>query len=395
MPRHYDPSHQLRRREFDSKTNEYLHDEVSSCNADITLKSKTDIFKNIFAFIVEVEQAADCLMPRELPVIALCDAGSRTNWVSSKFLEDLERSVSTTLKLSSRSGHRKGSEARRINIRWTCGKLGQYSAEGTFFIEPKAHFKILFGCRYEIKPNLVPADRNSRLSSRYTSKRDQKNRKEQPLSAEVADSFRQGIEDGTLIRLKRMPHLSHHGLSVSLAELEVELQYSYDIHSLTERALSSDSIADDSSSYIPSSAAHALSSIEISSIRGSETDVDDYGYTESANTSLWDDPPRGHSLSERLRAERGSPPPYSLQGWYVQDVCEEPQPFLSRMIQPRRIPFYFKRCVTLNSKQQQDLAALKAAAEKAASDYWQWDEEAKNYKHYDEGSSVPVWYNPP
>jgi hypothetical protein len=49
----------------------------------------------------------------------------------------------------------------------------------------------------------------------------------------------------------------------------------------------------------------------------------------------------------------------------------------------------------LNSKQQQDLADMKAASEKAVTDYWQWDEEAKNYKHYDEGSSVPVWYNPP
>ncbi len=235
-------------------------------------------------------------MPRELLVIALCDAGSRTNWISSRFLEDLERSLSTTLQPSSLSGHRTGTEVRRINIRWTCGKLGQYSAEGTFFIEPKAHFKILFGCGYEIKPYLVPADRNSRPSSRYTSKRAKKNRK-QPLSAEVADSFRQGIEDGTLIRLKRMPQLSDHGLSLSLAELEVELEYSYDMHTLTERALSSDSIEDDSSSYIPSSAAHALSSIEISSVRGSETDVDDYGYTESANTSLWDDPPRAHSDS--------------------------------------------------------------------------------------------------
>jgi hypothetical protein len=334
-------------------------------------------------------------MPRELPVIALCDAGSRTNWVSSKFLEDLERSVSTTLKPSSRSGHRKGSEARRINIRWTCGKLGQYSAEGTFFIEPKAHFKILFGCGYEIKPHLLPTEQSSRLPSRYTSRKDKKVRKEQPLSEEIANRFRQGIEDGTLIRLKRMPQLSDNGLSLSLAELEVELEYSFDIHSVTDRALSSDSIEDDDSSYGLSSTRHVLRSIEISSIRGSETDIDDYAYTDSANTSLWDDPPRGNSLSDRLRVERGSHTPYSLQGWFGQDVCEEPQPFLSRMIQPRRTPFYFKRCTKLNLKQQQAVAATKAAAEKAARDYWQWDEEAKNYKHYDEGSSVPVWYNPP
>jgi hypothetical protein len=142
-----------------------------------------------------------------------------------------------------------------------------------------------------------------------------------------------------------MPHLSDHGLSVSFAELEVELQYSYDIHSLTERALSSDFVEDDDSSYIPSLATHALSSVEISSIRGSETDVDDYGYTEFANTLLWDEQPRGNSLSERLRAERGSPPPYSLKGWYVQDVRDEPQPFLSRIIHPRSTPFYFKRCI--------------------------------------------------
>jgi hypothetical protein len=334
-------------------------------------------------------------MPKELPVIALCDSGSRTNWVSSKFIEDLERSFSTNLKPSSRSGRRKGSEARRINIRWTCGKLGQHSAEGTFFIEPKAQFKILFGCGYEIKPDFLPTERNSRLPSHYTSRKGKKLLKDQALSKEVAESFRQGIGNGTLIRVKRMPQLSDNGDSMSLAELEVELEYSYDIHSVTDRALSSDSIEDYDDSYILSPTSHALSSIEISSIRGSETDIDDYSYTESADTSLWDYPHRGNSLSERLRAERGTHPPYSLQGWYGQDVCEEPQPFLSRMILPRRAPFYFNRCTKLNLKQQQALAAAKVTAEKAARDYWQWDEEAKNYKHYDEGSSEPVWYNPP
>lgn len=334
-------------------------------------------------------------MPKEIPIIALCDSGSRTNWVSSKFLEDLERSFSTNLKLSSRSSHWKGSEARRINIRWTCGKLGQHSAEGTFFIEPKAKFKILFGCGYEIKPDLMPAERSSRLPSRYTSRKGKKLYKGQGLPTEVTESFRQGIDNGTLIRLKRMPQLSDSGDSVSLAELEVELEYSYDIHSVTDRALSSDSIEDDDASYILSSTRQALSSIEISSVRGSETDIDDYAYTESANTSLWEYPHRGNSLNERLRAERGVHLPYSLQGWFGQDVCEEPQPFISRIIQPRRAPFYFNRCTKLGLKQQKALAAAKTIAEKATRDYWQWDEEAKNYKHYDKGSSEPIWYNPP
>jgi len=335
------------------------------------------------------------LIPRELPVIALCDSGSRTNWVSSKFLGDLERSVPTTLKPSSRPRRRKGSETSRINIRWTCGKLGQYSVEGTFAIAPKAHFKILFGCGSEIKPELLPTEHNSRFPSRYTSRKGKKLHKDQALSKEVADSFRQGIENGTMIRLKRMPHLSDNGFSVSLAELEVELEYSYEIHSVTDRALSSDSIEDDDSSYILSSTRHALSSIAISSVRSSETDSYDYAYTESANTSVCDYPHRGNSLSERLSAERGLHPPYSLQGWFGQDVCEEPQPFLSRMIQPRRTPFYFNRCTKLTLNQQQALAAAKATAEETAREYWQWDEEAKNYKHYDEGSSGPVWYNPP
>lgn len=348
--------------------------------------------KSIFAFIVEVEQAADYLMPRELPVIALCDAGSRSNWVSLKFVEDLERSVSTTLKPSNRSGRRKESEALRINIRWTCGKLGQKSAEGTFFIEPKAHFKILFGCGVEIKPD----PRISRFPSRYTGRKGKKVLKDESLCEQIAASFRQGIEDGTLLRLKRMPQLSEKQLSsVSLADLEAELEYIYAIHSLTERALNSDFIEDDSSSYIPSSAGDLLSSIEISSARGSETDVDEPAYTESANTSISDDQHRGNSLTERLRGERHSHRPYSLEGWFGQDVCEEPLPFLSRMIQPRRTPFYFNRCSELNLKQQLTLAAAKAAARKAARDYWQWDEVAKNYKHYDEGSLEPVWYNPP
>jgi len=299
------------------------------------------------------------------------------------------------LKPLNRTGRRKRNEAPCIIIRWTCGKLGQYGVEGTFFIEPKAHFKILFGCGYDFIQRPLLTEQIGRFPSRYTGRKGRKALSDQTLPEQVADSFRQGIENGTLLLLKRMLQLSGKRFSsVTLADVEVELEYVCAIYSSTDRILSSD-FTDDDSSHIPSSAGDFFNSIEISSIRSSETDLHDYGYTESANTPVSGDPYRSNSLIEELRAKRGLHAPYGLEGWYSQDVSEEPQPFLSRAIQPRITPFYFNRVSKLNLKQQQALAAAKAAAEKETRDYWQWDEAAKNYKHYDEGSSDPVWYNPP
>ena len=351
--------------------------------------------KTIFGFIVEVKQAADYFMPRGLPVIALCDTGSPTNWISSKFVQDLERSVSTNLKLSSRSSARKGSEAPHIQIRWTCEKLGQYSTEGKFFIEPKAHFKILFGCGYESKPNILPTERISRFPSHYSSRKGKRIARDQDRSEQLADAFRRGVQDGTLLLLKRLPQSPEKRLlSVSLADLEAELDYMCAIDSLTDRALGSD-FMDVDSPYFPPSAIDLREPIELASIHGSETDTDSHVYTESANTSCSDDPRGNYSLTSRLRVERGTYRPYSLENYLHQDICEEPHSFVSQMIQPRTTPFHFTRYRKLNSKQQQVLAAAKAAAEKTTREYWIWDDAAKNYKHYDEGNSEPVWYNPP
>jgi hypothetical protein len=351
--------------------------------------------QTIYAFIVEVVQAANCSIEREVPVIALCDAESPTNWVSSDFLEDLERSgshISTALKSSNfrKPRHRKGSEAPRITIRWTCGKLGQYAVEGTFVVEPKAQFKILFGCGYPF--DLAPRQtaRIANFPQCYTSRKEKTVQSEQSFSERVAEGFRQGIEDGTLLRLRRMPPVSQKRASfVSIETLEVELHYLSTSSSTIDSALSSDSAYDDTSSCfmsltgdLPNDPNYVYS-----------TEIDDsrysYPYAESTNTSISDSPYRHFSR----RREEGSPS--SLDIWYNQEVCEDPLPLVSRMIQPKRARFPLNRCNNPTPEEQQALDEARAAAEQAAREYWIWDKEANNYKHYDEGNSEPVWYNPP
>jgi len=390
MLRYDEPTHHVGRPEIDSRKIEKLENKVGPR----MLKEicQPNRLQTIYAFIVEVVQAANCSIEREVPVIALCDAESSTNWVSSGFLEDLERSAShtsTALIFSNfrKPRHRKESEAPRITIRWTCGKLGQNSAEGIFVVEPKAQFKILFGCGYpfDLAPRQTASISN--FPPRFTSRKENTIQGEQSFSESVAEGFRQGIEDGTLLRLRRMPPVSQKSTSfVSIETLEVELHHLTTSSSTIDSALSSDSAYDDTSSCLTGGLPN-----DPNFLYGTETDDSRYSYpyAESINTSISDGPYRHTSR----RREEGSPS--SLEIWYNQEACEDPLPLVSRMIQPRRARFPLKRCNTPSPEEQQALDEARAAAERAAREYWIWDKEANNYKHYDEGNSEPVWYNPP
>jgi len=348
--------------------------------------------KNIYAGIVEIEQAADLLMTREIPVIALCDSEGQTNWVSQKFVDDLAKSDPTAFKLAVRPRRRKG-DLSHINIRWTCRKLGQFSQTGIFYIEPKANFKILFGCGYNINTDL--RKRILYLPSPYNRIREKKQRHEDVvLSDKVAGQFRRGIEDGTLLQLRRIPQFPDHDSSfMTMAELEAELEYVYGSFSMTDEALNSTSTDEIDPAYPLST----MNLLEIESSQGSiVTDSEDPSSTASTNTSMSEEPYRSQSLSERLRRERCQPrQPWGLEGWFDQGICEEPQPWIRRAVQQRRAPSSFTRCQDVDPSQEQALAAARAEAAKRSAEYWIWDEGAKNYKHYDPGSAEPVWYNPP
>ncbi|TVY57300.1 hypothetical protein LSUE1_G009181 [Lachnellula suecica] len=194
-----------------------------------------------------------------------------------------------------------------------------------------------------------------------------------------------------------MPAITEDGNPyISVAELEAELEYVYTSYSQTDQALSS---ADDHSIYqFPATVETFRDIMDIHSSHSSSTaDNDERTSTLSTNTSTSEDAYKRGSLSDQLRRERfGAQPPFSLSGWFGQSIYEEPQPWIPRMVQqPEGNLFGFTQSNMLDQGRQLALEQAKAASERDAAEYWIWDEEVKNYKHYDEGCTEPVWYNPP
>lgn len=337
-------------------------------------------------------------VPRGIPAIALYDLESQDNWVSQNFIEYLAKYFSTDITPPNRSRSRRTREEAHIHIRWTCGKLGQHSEEGIFFIKPKANFKILFGCGYKVTRNLARVGRRASYPRSPHIVSHTRSKTESTLSPRAADSFKRGIEDGTLLKLRKMPEMIEDENSyMSVADLEAELEYVYSSYSLTEQVLNS--AEDESSTYqYPPSRDIFSSTMDLSSSQSSvATDNDDHASTFSTNTSMSEEPHKRHSLTEQLRRERfGSQAPLPLSGWFDQSIYEEPQPWIPRMLQqPEHRAPGFKLCTTLDSRRQLALERARKVAEKEAAQYWVWDDKVKNYKHYDEGCAEPVWYNPP
>jgi len=361
--------------------------------SDIIDSGSAEEKQTIFVCIVEIEQTAGFTVSRERPVIALCDVASSTSWISSRFAEELEKAGSTKLSRTNQPSRRTGSKPSRIHIRWSCATLGQNHEEGIFFIEPEAQFNISFGCAYDIERF---SSKRYQLSH-YTRRKGKRTEQELHVSDRAVEAFQRGIEEGILFPLERMPQLPG-GLAplMTISDLEAELDHTYESYSFTEQALSTVSNDQDNFSYLPSSYGDTFSSVNLASLKESEIDNERSYAAASTNMSVSGGSRRTHSLSDTFQKEpAGTSPAYSLEGWATQSLCEEPQPWVPHMFRSEKSPFSFKRCRELTPKRQAKLAATRAAAEKETSDYWQWDEEAQSYKHYDEGCSEPVWYNPP
>lgn len=329
--------------------------------------------------IVEIEDIEGIIVPRERPTVALCDVASTTSWVSSKFVDELE---ATGFSLTSQKSRRKEGRPPRIQIRWSCDTLGQAHEEGTFFIEPKAQFKISFGCAYSIN-HLPPKSHHPRPSTRRKGKQSEQ---ESHIRDEAVESFRQGIQAGVILPLERMTAVTDDQQPLmQIANVEAELHHTWQSYSSTDQALSNSNDAE-TSSYCLSSSYGEVSAGDIVSTRGSETDSDNRHIAQSANTSV-----SGSSYQSSSWADQPA-----LGGWMSQTLYEEPQPWvIPRIIQSERRPHPFQRCRNLTPRGQAKLAAARAISEREAAEYWQWDDEAQKYKHYDEGCSEPVWYNPP
>jgi len=200
------------------------------------------------------------------------------------------------------------------------------------------------------------------------------------------------MDDGTLLPLKPTPSFSADGLFMTIAELEPELNHVYGSFTTTDELLNSTVDAQDNPLYTASSTMTLPSRhTEMSSSQGSTvTDNDERFSCVSSNTLLSEELFKSHNPSERLRRERSGSGP--LEGWFGQSIQEEPQPLLSRMLQSER---RYPRITQVTSSPRQLLPAEREALNKIWESYWQWDEEAKNYKHFDGGNAEPVWYNPP
>lgn len=231
-----------------------------------------------------------------------------------------------------------------------------------------------------------------RFPRQYPHKRGKRIAENPSLSETAVDSLHQGIEDGTLLPLRFMPPMSKDADTFkSIADLEVELEYVWRSYSFTEHLLASDSIYDENSSEIHSSSDRLLSSMDI---LYSEPDTDERYRAESTNTSISDQPNGPVSLSQELRRDRGDPQQmWRLGNWMNQSTAD--QPWNSRTVQQDKSFFPLTRCLEPTPKQRLALAETRKATEKASRAYWTWDEETKKYKHYDDGCSEPVWYNPP
>jgi hypothetical protein len=353
--------------------------------------------QDIFAFIIEIEQADNLSMPRPLPAIALCDLESPDNWVSQHFIDYLSKYFPTNLKLDEQPKRWRANNEAHINIRWTCGKLGQHSEEGTFLIKPRAQFKILFGCGSRVKNDLAkaPGSAHSATTSHIVDQRLSKS--DSTLSARVVEGLKRGVEDGTLLKLIKMPATNQdEDLYVSVAELEAQLEYVYGSYTTMDQALGSME-DEDSTLSLPLMVASGNPTFDAIARSPVVVDEDEHTSTPSTTNPLSEGRSKQDSHSEERRREQlGKPSPSIFSAWVGQPIWDDPQPWIRRTLEdPERPVGSFRRCETLDSRHQQVLEEAKAVVEKESAGYWIWDENIKNYKHYDEGSAEPVWYNPP
>lgn len=329
------------------------------------------------------------MIPSAVPIIAVCDANGNSNWVSSKLVEELQVSCRTSFEITHLPTGRSRAAGARITIRWSCGRLDRDSEETTFYIEPKAHFKMMFGCASP-RPS-PPAKQRTLFGGQHSRLRIRRKEKMIPLSDDTSRRFYKGIEDGSLLRLRRLPPLySARNSLMSVADLETELKYVHDSYTYTDKVLSSESSYDNTSQPNHDD---LLSTLEISCPSETDTEVESQPRTESTNTSVSENASyQFSSISDKLPRDQS---PYVIDSWATQHIDDGPWTSRTVQIRPEPASYHFRRCYDLNSRQETMLQAAKAAAEKESAAYWEWDAKEKKYKHYGEGCTEPVWYNPP
>jgi hypothetical protein len=361
--------------------------------------------QNIFALVIEIHHAAGLSIPNDIPVIALCDFDSPQNWVSQGLVDYL------TSKITERPHRDHQLEHTLIQICWSCERLGQYKQEGSFLVEPKAKFKIVFGCE-QFKPcsPVVSTSRSFSMTAPSRFLRPRRSKTDPVVHNESTQRFRQGVENGTLLRLRRVPSIVlNQTLDETVEELQETLDLIYTTEILVNQALkSSDNQSTNVNANQLAVLVSTIPSMTIHSSGDSVTTESEFTNELSTNTSLSADAPQhksvtrpsplGHTeLALNIFDTQSDP----LSNWKNQSTSDDPW-FCSQI--PESKSEYSSASVSgsvtprtdaLEERAQRLYDDASIVADREASKYWTWDEEAYRYKHFDDGSDVPVWYSPP
>lgn len=323
-----------------------------------------------------------------MPIIAICDTGSTRNWISSAFVKRLESKNSSDVEFVKRVKD-KGVRRTWVKVRWSSEVLENYE-ESTFVVEPKAHFKMSFGCAKKT---------NFAFSRLHTAIRSVKSKStingcfEPQQSMNVKDALRLGISQGRLLPVKSV---SPGAKTTTMAQLEDILE------EWSKSCLSFDQALEECSPQGNNSAS------EHEYMTDYMEDVKYDSPASSVNSSEAPWPPHSSGLYHKSCGSL-------TVGLFTQDLNYVNT--LHNDGQSR--PEYCSDRLVLNelgswSKEESHSAGLDTLSyhasqhirqeylreihnkqESVASSYWEWDNKAGNYKHYDEDIAEVVWYNPP
>jgi hypothetical protein len=345
--------------------------------------------QNIFALVIEIHHIAGLAISKGVPVIALCNFDSPQNWVSQGLVEYLSS------KITKRPTSHPHLEHDLIKVSWSCERLGQYNQEGTFIVEPKAKFTIVFGCA-QFKPcsPVVSTSRSFPVITPARVSRPGRSKTEPVLPNATVQEFREGLENRTLLRLRRVPSVVlDQTLNETVEELEETLDLIYTTDTFVDQALTTSDIQNTNShitqlkDLIPTIRKRTIHS----SCNSVATELSESTNDQSTNTSISTDGPQYKRVTRQIPLGFNTDTTLNARWFCCSQIPESKYENSSASVSGSITP----RTDTLQERAQKLLDEVSLVADLEANEYWTWDEEACRFKHFDHGSEVPVWYSPP
>jgi hypothetical protein len=203
-------------------------------------------------------------------------------------------------------------------------------------------------------------------------------------------------------------------LNESVEELEKSLDFIYTSNSFVDQALtaSDNQVSDTHLTELVNLIPQLPTTTVHSSGDSDTTELSEYTSNLSTNTSLSIDAfqhkgfsrpsPLSHHIDVTLNLSGAQSDP--LSNWKNQSTTDDPARWLWSQLpetkyehssaSPSGSGSITPRTVTLEERAQKMLEEAEIVADREANAYWTWDQEAHQYKHFDDGSEEPVWYCP-